>query len=126
MTAAPLITVVDDDQSVRTSAVNLLEAIGFRVHSYGRAETFLRSKFLLETACLILDVRMPGLSGLELHQKLRTQGIRIPTIFVSAQIKDHMRAAGLPGGAVDYLEKPVSDGSLLASIHKALNLAPAL
>lgn len=126
MITAPLITVVDDDDSVRSSAVNLLEALDYRVLSYGHAETFLRSNFLLETACLILDVSMPGLSGFELHQKLRAQGIRIPTIFVSAQTKDHVRAAGLPRGAVDYLEKPVSDGSLLASIHKALNLAPAV
>ena len=115
----PLVSVVDDDESVRESLPDLLKEFGFAVHSFSSAQEFLSSDSLSQTKCLILDVVMPGMTGLELQQELRHGGYEIPVIFISAQKDAAIRDQAFRQGAVRFLYKPFSDIALL----EALNLA---
>lgn len=115
-----LLSVVDDDESVRESLPELLREFGFAARSFSSAEEFLSSSFVDETSCLILDVAMPGMSGPELHQELKRRGQEIPTIFITAQRDEGIRARLLRQGAVGFLLKPFSDAALLAEIKTAL------
>jgi FixJ family two-component response regulator len=118
----PLVSIVDDDESVRESLPDLLKEFGLAVRAFSSAEEFLSSGFVDETSCLILDVAMPGMSGPELHQHLKDQGQKIPTIFISGQRDEKVRDQALRQGATGFLLKPFSEAAMLASIKTALHL----
>jgi FixJ family two-component response regulator len=121
MSNLPLISVVDDDDSVRESLQGLIRSVGFRVNVFASAEAFLNSQSLGDTDCLILDVRMPGMNGLELQQHLAAMKCGIPVVFITAHGDEEARGRAVNGGAVDYLLKPFSEEALLNAINKALN-----
>jgi FixJ family two-component response regulator len=120
MSAAPLISIVDDDDSLRNSLNNLIRSVGFGVQGFSSAEAFLNSNQLQDTACLILDVRMPGMSGLELQRQLVATHCGIPIIFITSHGDDNARTRALEAGAVDFLYKPFREEALLNAIHTAL------
>jgi FixJ family two-component response regulator len=115
------ISVVDDDESIREAINDLLDCVGLRVEVFGSAEDFLNSEDLHDTACLILDVRMPGMSGLELQGHLNAAGFHIPIIFISAHDDGEAKSRALGAGAVDFLRKPFSEDALLSAINTSLN-----
>jgi FixJ family two-component response regulator len=116
----PLLSVVDDDESMRDSLPDLIKEFGFGARSFSSAEEFLSSGSAGETSCLILDIAMPGMSGPELHQELKRRGEDIPTIFITGQKDERIRARVLEQGAAGFLVKPFSDAALLAAIKSAL------
>jgi len=120
MANLPLISVVDDDDSVRESLRGLIRSVGFAVKVFASAEEFLNSDHLRNTDCLILDVRMPGMNGLELQRQLAASDRKIPVIFITAHGDEEVRSRALNGGAVDYLLKPFSEEALLNAIDAAL------
>ena len=120
MSNPPLISVVDDDESVRESLSGLIRSVGFGAKVFASAEEFLTSNRLLDTDCLILDVRMPGMNGLELQRRLAASHTSIPVIFITAHGDEEARARALNGGAVEYLLKPFSEDALLKAIDMAL------
>lgn len=115
-----LISIVDDDESVRESLEGLLKSVGFRVEAFALATDFLNSTALHATDCLILDVRMPGMSGPELQTKLIAIQRLIPIIFITAHGDETVRARVLANGAVDCLLKPFNDDALLNAVNAAL------
>ena len=119
-TDTPLISIVDDDASVRASTLRLLRWSGFRAEAFSCAEEFLSSEFLAVTACLLLDVCMPGMGGLELQRRLAESGQRIPIIFLSARASEEEEKRALQVGAIDFLRKPVTKQALLRAIHSVL------
>lgn len=121
MTNSPLISVVDDDASVRGSLQRLLRSVGFGVQMFASSEEFLKSGQLCNTDCLILDVRMPGMSGLELQRQLAGSHCEIPVIFITAHGDEVARLQALENGAVDCLLKPFSEEALLKAIRAALS-----
>ena len=120
MANLPLISIVDDDESVRESLSGLIRSVGFGAMVFGSAEEFLSSNRLLDTDCLILDVRMPGMNGLELQRRLAASHMSIPVIFITAHGDEEARVRALNGGAVEYLLKPFSEEALLTAIATAL------
>jgi FixJ family two-component response regulator len=121
MSATPLISIVDDDDSLRNSLNNLIRSVGFRVQGFPSAEAFLNSNQLHDTACLILDVRMPGMSGLDLQRQMVASSSCIPIIFITSHGDDDARARALDAGAVDFLYKPFREEALLKALDSALN-----
>ena len=119
---ARLVAIVDDDESVRGALQGLMKAAGLRTRAFPSAEDFLNSGLLHETACLIADIRMPGMSGLELQEKLNCERCRIPTIFITAHGDAKMRLHAMRGGAVEFLAKPFDDEVLLNSVQAALEM----
>ena len=117
----PLISIVDDDESVRQALKSLIDSVGFRAEVFHSGEEFLKSPYLLQTDCLIADVRMPGMSGLELQERLSAAGSSIPIVFISAHEDKEARARGLRAGAIDFLQKPFSEDSLLGAISVCLD-----
>src|SRR5580704_10137082 len=115
-----LVAIVDDDDSVRTALQGLLKAVGLPAQAFASAEGFLESGKQDETACLIADIRMPGMSGLELQAKLNAERRRIPIIFITAHGDAKMRMQALRAGAVEFLAKPFDDKALLDSVRAAL------
>jgi len=115
-----MVAVVDDDESFRAALQRLLRSGGFRVRSFTSAEDFLKSGQQHETGCLIADIRMPGMSGLDLQAKLNADHCAIPTIFISAHGDEKMRLQAMRGGAVKFLAKPFDDAVLLESVRTAL------
>ena len=115
-----MIAIVDDDDSVRTAVQGLLKAVGLPAQTFASAEGFLESGRQDETACLIADIRMPGMSGLELQAKLNAERRRIPIIFITAHGDAKMRMQALRAGAVEFLAKPFDDKALLDSVRAAL------
>jgi FixJ family two-component response regulator len=120
MTTRSLLAVVDDNESVREALPDMLEQFGFAVRAFASAEAFLASDALARTACLILDVGLPGMSGPELQQELQRRGGAPPIVFITAQGDLSLCARLVAAGAVDCLSKPFSDTALLAAITKAL------
>jgi FixJ family two-component response regulator len=116
----PLLSVVDDDESMRESLPDLIKEFGFGARAFSSAEEFLSSGSAGETSCLILDIAMPGMSGPELHQELKRRGEDIPTIFITGQKDERIRARVFEQGAAGFLVKPFSDSALLAAIKSAL------
>ena len=117
-----LIAVVDDDESVRESIEGLMRSVGYAVKACSSAEEFLSSDHLSDTDCLILDVRMPGMDGIELHRRLLASGRAIPVIFITAHGSDEwVRSTALSNGAVDFLSKPLSEDELLNAVHGVLS-----
>lgn len=120
---APLVYVVDDDDAFRDSLRWLLESAGYRVAAFASAERFLEACRPGTGACLVLDVRMPGLSGLELQEELNRRGHAIPTIFVTGHGDVPMAVSAVKHGAFDFIEKPFNDEALLALIGKAAEVS---
>ena len=120
MPRVPLITIVDDDDALRNSLDNLLRSVGFRVQGFASAEAFLQAQHAPETACLLLDVRLPGMNGLELQRQLVAAHWAMPIIFVTAYADDDARARALAAGAVAFLSKPCREEDLLHAIDAAL------
>jgi FixJ family two-component response regulator len=120
MSENPLIAVVDDDASIRGALQRLLRSVGFRAAAFASAEDFLQAGQLQNTACVIVDVRMPQMSGLELQRHLATTNRPIPLIFITAHSDDEARTRALRAGAVDFLYKPFSEEGLLRAIQSAL------
>jgi len=112
-----LISVVDDDESVRESLEGLLMSLGYGVEVFPSAETFLSSDARRRTNCLILDVRMPGMSGPDLHLELMRRGERIPTIFITSHREPEIVSRIMANGAVDCLLKPFAEDSLINAIN---------
>lgn len=120
MSDVPLVSIVDDDDALRTSLDNLIRSLGFRTRGFASAEAFLRSNYVHETECLILDVRMSGMSGLDLQRKVVAAKWQIPIIFMTAFADDEVRAGALAAGAVEFLYKPFPEEKLLRAIDRAL------
>jgi FixJ family two-component response regulator len=118
--ASPLISIVDDDEPLRSSLENLIRSVGFRVQGFSSAEAFLRSNQVQTTDCLILDVRMPGMSGPRLQRDLRSESADLPIIFITAYQNPDVRAQVLEAGAVAFLYKPFYEEDLLGAINAAL------
>jgi len=118
--SAPQISIVDDDDSVRDALKSLIYSVGFRVEAFVSGEDFLNSPYISKTDCLITDVRMPGMSGLELQERLNAAGATIPIVFISAHDDTDARARAIRGGAIDFLQKPFSADSLLGAISACL------
>lgn len=116
------ISIVDDDESVRDAIQSLLRSVGLRADVFASAEEFLKSDALENTACLILDVRMRGMSGLELQQQLAKANYKIPLIFITAHASDReARTRALQAGAIDVLYKPFKEEILLKHVYAALS-----
>jgi FixJ family two-component response regulator len=116
----PVISIIDDDPSVREGTMDLLNSMGFAAEAFERANDFLNSNGLHCTSCLIADVQMPGMTGLELHNRLVGSGNVIPTILITAFPNDRDRTRALQNGVRWYLTKPFSENELLACIREAL------
>jgi FixJ family two-component response regulator len=115
-----LSVVVDDDESVRESLPDLLREFGFAARAFSSAQEFLSSDCVGETSCMILDVAMPGMSGLELQQELKRLGREVPIIFITGRKDEAVRTHALKQGAAAFLLKPFSEAALLAAIKAAL------
>jgi FixJ family two-component response regulator len=120
MRSASLISIVDDDEAIRDATEALLRSLGYRAVTFASAEEFLQSDSLGNTECLITDVQMPGLSGVDLQHWLIARGVKIPTIFITAFPEDGARSRAMKAGAVGYLGKPFSEDSLLKCLDSAV------
>jgi FixJ family two-component response regulator len=117
----PMVFVVDDDDLVRASIQGMLKSVGLHSETFGTAQEFLRSKRPDGPSCLILDVRLPGVSGLDFQRELAEAGIRIPIIFITGHGDIPMTVKAMKSGAVEFLTKPFRDQDLLDAIHQALD-----
>ncbi len=120
MVKVPSISIVDDDGSIRESLHSFLRSVGFIVEAFASAGDFLGSKHLAKSDCLILDVHMPGMTGIELSRQTTVQAAKIPIIFITADEDEGIRAQALEGGAVAFLVKPLSEEVVLAALDRAL------
>jgi FixJ family two-component response regulator len=118
-----LVSIVDDDESLRRSVGNLLTSVGFRVKTFASAEAFLQSAHRGNTGCMVLDLRMPGMTGLDLLVHLAAIGSRIPAIILTAHSDDEARRRALQAGAVAFLGKPFRGEALLGAVRSALEQA---
>ena len=120
MAESPLIVIVDDDESIRDALTSLLRSVGWRAGGFASAEAFCQSGQVHTTACLLLDVQLPGVSGLELQRQLRSSQAHLPIIVMTAHGTEAIRAQALQAGAVAFFAKPFDDTALLKAIHAAL------
>ena len=118
-----MISIVDDDESMRESTKGLVRSLGYQAAAFASAEEFLQSERVDDTSCLIADVQMPGLSGVDLQSWLIARGVRMPTIFITAFPEEATRLRAMRAGAVGYLAKPFSEESLLKCLDTALGSA---
>ena len=121
--ASHLISIVDDDESVRRTTKLLVESFGYRAAVFESAESFLKSDQLYDTSCLVVDIQMPGMNGLQLQSHLAGEGYSIPTIFITAYGDKESRRQAMQAGAVAFLPKPFSDEQLLKSLRSAFMLS---
>ena len=115
-----LVSIVDDDESLRRSVKNLLTSVGFQVETFASAEAFLQSAHRADTRCVVLDLRMPGMSGLDLLMHLAATGSPIPVVILTAHSDDEARRRTLQAGAVAFLGKPFHGEALLGAVRRAL------
>ena len=115
------ISIVDDDPSVRETTLDLMQSSGFAGNAFASAEDFLACRAWDDTACLILDVKMQGMGGVELQSQLRAKGLRIPIIFITAQNDEGVRSQAMKGGAIAFLLKPVNSQELFRTVRSVLN-----
>ena len=120
----PLISVVDDDESVREATKGLMLSLGYSAAAFPSAEDFLQSSEVSHTSCLIADVNMPGMSGLELHRRLSASGKPFPTILITAYPDERVREGAMNAGVICYLSKPFDEGDLLSCLDNAIPSAP--
>jgi FixJ family two-component response regulator len=116
----PIISIVDDDASTRTAIARLLTSLKFSAHAFASAREFLLSPRLRDTSCLIADVEMPGMSGIDLQEYLIAHGYNTPMIFITAFPEDRIRERVMTAGAVDFLSKPFEELRLLECLDRAL------
>jgi FixJ family two-component response regulator len=116
----PMISIVDDDEAVRLALRSLVRSLGYASKVFASAEEFLESSLLNETSCLISDVQMPGMNGIELQSRLKTLDCNAPVIFVTAFPDERNRALALEGGAIGFLEKPFEGRTMVQLIQAAL------
>jgi len=119
-TKARIVAIVDDDESVRIALEGMMKSVGLPAQAFASAEDFLKSGVQRQAACLIADIRMPGMSGLDLQARLNAEHCRIPTIFITAHGDAKMRLQALRAGAVEFLAKPFDDEVLLENVRAAL------
>ena len=117
-----MISIVDDDKSVRESENSLIRSLGYATATFASGEEFLGSGRLRDTECLITDVRMPGMSGVDLQSRLIANGNRTPVIFVTAHPEERLRERALRAGALGFLSKPISEESLIACLERATGM----
>lgn len=120
-----VISIVDDDKSISSAIRRLMESADLIVEEFGSAEEFLLSRRCQDSACLILDLQLPGMSGLELQDQLRISNPRLPIIFISADPNEMAKTRALRSGAVEFLEKPITEQALFAAIKLSLVLQPS-
>jgi FixJ family two-component response regulator len=120
MSKIPVISIIDDDRSVRKATDRLVRSLGFIAYTFTSADEFLRSPHVTHTACLIIDVRMPDMTGLQLQSVLLGKGLKTPMIFITAFPEESDRATALQAGAVDFLTKPFDGKTLIRSLSAAL------
>jgi FixJ family two-component response regulator len=120
MRSAPLISIIDDDEAIREATKGLVRSLGYQAATFASAEEFLQSDSVGNTSCLITDVQMPGLSGIDLQRGLIARGVQMPTIFITAFPEERTRQRALTAGAFGYLGKPFSEQSLVSCLDKAL------
>lgn len=120
-----VVSIVDDDESVRTAVGSLLQSLGMIAHVFPSAEAFLSSPYVAETACLISDVQMPGISGVELQNRLAADNRHIPIIFISAFRSEDVTNRALGAGAICFLQKPFDAKTLMTCVEEALNCGTA-
>ncbi len=119
--AKPVVFIVDDDSSVRRSLERLIQSVGLTAKSFVSAQQFIQSGHREETGCLVLDVRMPEISGLDLQEKLSGAGILLPIIFISGHATVPMSVRAMKAGAVDFLQKPFGEQDLLDAVYRAID-----
>jgi FixJ family two-component response regulator len=122
LTTVPVISVIDDDASVRTAIDFLVRSLGYTAHAFPSAAAFLQSAQLISTWCVIADVRMPTMSGVELQSHLRTQENRVPFIFITAVPEESARARAFADGAICFLIKPFDENVLIDCLNTAIDL----
>ena len=115
-----VIAIVDDDEALREAMRSLVRSLGYGVSTFGSAEEFLNSEQLDDTSCLITDVQMPGLSGIDLQDRLIAGGHRFPIIFITGYPDENVRVRAMKAGAIGFLSKPCRDEHLLGYLNKAL------
>lgn len=115
-----VISIIDDNASIRVAVERLLKSMGFAVHAFSSASEFLGSPRLKDTRCIVADVEMPGMSGLELQDHLVARGANIPVIFITAFAEDQIRERAMKGGAVCFLSKPFDEAQLLECVRRTL------
>lgn len=115
-----VISIVDDDEAVREATKGLVRSLGYTAATFGSAEEFLASERKFDTSCVIADVQMPGLSGVEMQKQLIAEGHRLPMIFVTAFPEDRIRTSAMAAGAVGFLSKPCSEEHLIGCLDSAL------
>jgi FixJ family two-component response regulator len=120
VTEGPLVAVVDDDDAVREALSDVLQAFGFTVADFSSAEAFLAFEGMERTECLVLDIAMPGMTGLELQRELKRRGQRIPIVFITAHADQTLRPRALAAGAAEVLFKPFTETALLDAVRAAL------
>jgi len=120
MMDSPVISIIDDDPSVRKATDGLVRSLGYRSLTFASAEDFLQSDHIEDTSCVITDVQMPGLSGVELQSMLNARGARMPMIFITAYPEDRIRRSVLEAGAVGFLSKPFEEAVLIEHLQAAL------
>ncbi len=118
---APLVAIVDDDASVRQSTRRLIRSFGYRAEAFGSGEEFLSSPCAAQTVCLVLDVRMPGMDGLEVQRRLAERDARIPIVFLTGRASDDEERRARSAGAVEFLRKPVGKATWLQVLQKVLH-----
>jgi len=118
--SSKLVAIVDDDQSVQNALKDLMESVGISARSFGSAQEFLASDERNRTACLIADIRMPGISGLEMQAKLKAEGSFIPIIFITAHADAKIKMQAIKAGAIEFLSKPFDDEVLLEKVRPTL------
>ena len=120
MSTIPVISIIDDDESIRAGLNNLVRSLGYAVHAFASAEAFLQSAQLHNTSCVIADVRMPDMSGVELQSHLRSQGSRVPFIFITAVPEESTRRQALREGAIGFMTKPLDESTLISCLDTAV------
>jgi len=116
----PIISIVDDDEAMRLATGSLVRTLDYNVCTFASADEFLKSEHVHDTSCLITDLHMPGLSGIDLQDRLIARGHRIPIIFITAYPNENVRTRAMKAGAIGFLSKPFNDGHLLGYLEKAL------
>ena len=124
MSRAPIIAIIDDDESVRVATESLVRSFGFTTHVFESAEAFLTSPSMPEADCLITDVQMPNMSGIELYDVLRARGTALPVIFITAFPEDRVRRRTEEAGAIGFLAKPFDADTMMGFVFEALKGQP--
>lgn len=125
MSSPPMISIIDDDESVRVATESLVRSLGLTARTFASAEAFLESALVGNTACVITDVQMPGMSGLELQSVLRSKGDTTPLIFITAFPEERIRRQVDAAGAIGFLAKPFDGSAMIACIDRALGASGA-